>query len=655
MTAHLRSTSAAHAGQRAGETATTPGAASADPSRDEGADAAHAAAAAPSAADAAAHPDAGARPRLADFDSIRTLMIDVEPLAPETLGEDVHERFVANSKLHAIPIVRADGVPVGLVNRYRFLEAISRRFGRDLLGRRPATQFMEPSPLIVDEHLSLGDLSHIIVEDSARYIYDGFIVTREGRYAGMGTGYSLIRALTERKQAHLYHLAHHDVLTGLANRYHFDECLLHALASAELSTTQVGLLFVDLDRFKSVNDTFGHSVGDLLLKAVADRLKTCVRGGDTVTRLSGDEFAVILPGISAVEPALAIARTMVDTIAEPFFLEGYELRLSCSLGVALYPQHGLTPQKLLNCADAAAYHAKQIRNTFQMFTPDMNETAAPAICTYSTLRKAIETEQLAVHYQPKIDLRSNRICGFEALVRWPHPTEGMIAAGDIVHVAEETGLMVPLTEWVLRTACLQTLAWRQSIPGELRMAINVSGVQFKQNTLVGLVRRVLDATGLPTACLEIELTESVVMHHAPSALATLRALKAMDIRVAIDDFGTGYSSLSYLQRLPVEALKIDRSFIHHIDRSRKGSALAKAIITMAHSLDLRVMAEGVETEGQLAFLRKHECDEVQGYIFSAPLSADDATQYLRDAMDGDFGPMLALPLFTNPLGNDRVT
>ena len=383
-----------------------------------------------------------------DFDSIRTLLIDVAPTTPEALGEDVHERFAANPKLHAIPVVREDGVPIGLINRYRFLEAISRRYGRDLLGRKPATQFMEPSPLIVDQHMSLGDLSHIIVEDSGRYIYDGFIITRHGIYAGMGTGYSLIRALTERKHSQLYHLAHHDVLTGLANRHHFDESLVHALASAELSTTQVGLLFVDLDRFKTVNDTYGHSVGDALLKAVADRMKTCVRSGDTVTRLSGDEFAIILPGVSGPESVLAIARTLVDTLAEAFFLEGYELRISCSLGVAVYPHHALTPQKMLQCADAAAYHAKQIRNTFQLYTPDMVDAAAPAICTYTTLRKAIESDQLLVHYQPKIDLRSGRIIGVEALVRWPHPTEGFIAAGDIVHVAEETGLMVPLTEWV---------------------------------------------------------------------------------------------------------------------------------------------------------------------------------------------------------------
>jgi diguanylate cyclase (GGDEF)-like protein len=594
---------------------------------------------------------------MADFDAIRTLLVEVDPMGPDALGEQVHERFAANPKLHALPIVRDDGVPIGLVNRYRFLEAISRRYGRDLLGRRPASQFMEPSPLIVDQHMSLGDLSHIIVEDSAGYIYDGFIITRRGVYAGMGTGYSLIRALTERKQAQLYHLAHHDVLTGLANRHHFDESLGHALASAELSTTQVGLLFVDLDRFKTVNDTYGHSVGDALLKAVADRMKTCVRSGDTVTRLSGDEFAIILPGVSGSDSVLAIARTLVDTLAEAFFLEGYELRISCSIGVAVYPHHALTPPKLLQCADAAAYHAKQIRNTFQLYTPDMVDAAAPAICTYTTLRTAIESDQLQVHYQPKIDLRSGRICGVEALVRWPHPTEGFIAAGDIVHVAEETGLMVPLTEWVLRTACVQTLAWQGMLPasvmagGPLRLAINVSGVQFKQNTLVGLVRRVLDATGLPTACLEIELTESVVMHHAPSAMATLRALKAMDTRVAIDDFGTGYSSLSYLQRLPVDSLKIDRSFVHHIERSRKGSALAKAIITMAHSLDLRVIAEGVETSGQLAWLRRHGCDEVQGYVFCPPMAAEETTQFLQDAAEGDLAALRDLPRLTNRISS----
>jgi diguanylate cyclase (GGDEF)-like protein len=564
-------------------------------------------------------------------DSIGTLRLDVEPCGPDTLGEAIHERFGEQPRIHAIPIVREDGVPIGLVNRYRFLEAFSRRFGRDLLGRKPAIQFMEPSPLMVDECIGLGDMTHLVADDAARYIYDGFIITRNGKYAGMGTGYSLVRALTERRQAHLYHLAHHDVLTGLANRHHFDECLGTALAAADAAGTKVGLLFVDLDRFKAVNDTYGHAIGDLLLKAVADRLRCCVRANDIVTRLSGDEFAVVLPGLSGPDAALGIAKTLVDTIAEPFFLDGFELRVSCSLGFSLYPEHGRTAQKLLNSADAAAYHAKQVRNTYEIYRPDMTEPGVARVCTYGTLRKAIEEGQLTVHYQPKIDVRTASICGLEALVRWPHPTEGYIAASDIVSVAEETGLMLPLTEWVLHTACMQALEW-QELDVPLRLAINVSGVQFKQNTLVALISRVLETTGLPASCLEIELTESVIMHHAPSAMATLQALKAMDIRIAIDDFGTGYSSLSYLQRLPVDALKIDKSFISHIHQSEKGSAIAKAIITMAHSLDLRVIAEGVETSAQLDFLCAYGCDEVQGYVFSQPLPAYEATRLLRAAV-----------------------
>lgn len=563
-------------------------------------------------------------------DTIGTLRIDVEPCRPDTLGESLHDRFGEQPQVHAIPVVQDDGTPIGLVNRYRFLDAFSRRFGRDFLARKPAIQLMEPSPLIVEESMSLAALAHIIVDDAARYIYDGFIVTRDGRYAGMGTGYSLVQALTERRQAYLYHLAHHDVLTGLANRHHFDECLGAALAAAEAAGTQVGLLFVDLDRFKSVNDTFGHPIGDLLLKAVADRLRLCVRANDIVTRLSGDEFAVVLPGVPGPEPAMGIARTLVDSIAEPFFLDGFELRVSCSLGVSLYPQHGRTAQKLLNHADAAAYHAKQVRNTCEIYRPDMSQPSKPRVCTYGTLRKAIEERQLTVHYQPKIDVRTAAICGLEALVRWPHPTEGLVPASDIVSVAEETGLMLPLTEWVLETACTQALEW-QGHDEPLRLAINVSGVQFKQNTLVELVRRVLTRTGLPPSCLELELTESVIMHHAPSAMATLQTLKAMDIKISIDDFGTGYSSLSYLQRLPVDALKIDRSFVSHIDQSEKGSAIAKAIITMAHSLDLRVIAEGVETSSQLDFLCAHGCDEVQGYVFSQPLPAFEATRLLRAA------------------------
>ena len=469
----------------------------------------------------------------------------------------------------------------------------------------------------------------------------------------MGTGYSLIRALTERKHSQLYHLAHHDVLTGLANRHHFDESLVHALASAELSTTQVGLLFVDLDRFKTVNDTYGHSVGDALLKAVADRMKTCVRSGDTVTRLSGDEFAIILPGVSGSESVLAIARTLVDTLAEAFFLEGYELRISCSLGVAVYPHHALTPQKLLQCADAAAYHAKQIRNTFQLYTPDMVDAAAPAICTYTTLRTAIESDQLQVHYQPKIDLRSGRIIGVEALVRWPHPTEGFIAAGDIVHVAEETGLMVPLTEWVLRTACLQTLAWqahaaggddggRAAAAGDQRVG---RAVQAEHAGGTGAARARCDgpADGVPGD------RADRIRGDAPRAVGHGDAARAE---------GDGYP-------------RGDRRFRHGIFVAQLSAAAAggftedRSLVRASHRAEPEGIGAGegdhhdgaqpgsardrgrCRDVGPARWLRRHGCDEVQGYVFCPPMAAEETTQFLQDAAEGDLEALRDLPRLTN--------
>ncbi len=562
--------------------------------------------------DAVSGTPAGTRP-----ESVAALLVDAPPFPPDTSCSRVHDAFVANPALHAIPIVDGHAQPVGLVSRQVLLDAFARPFGRDRLARREVAAFMNPRPLVVDLGTSLDDVSRIIVDEGGRYIYDGFIITEGGRYVGMGTGYGLIRALAERRQAQLFHLAHHDALTGLPNRHLFDDRLRQTLASAERSATLVGVMLIDLDRFKRINESLGHEIGDQVLKIIAGRLAGYVRRSDTVARISSDEFGIILPNLTEPEDATVVARKLVDALREPLDLEGHDVRLSCSIGIGLYPHHGTSADAVVRSADAAALHAKGVRNTFQLFSKDMLRPARGR-CTYTSLAAALEARELEIHYQPQIDLTAGRVTTVEALVRWHHAELGPIAASEIVSVAEDTGLITALFEWLLREACEQVRRW--SIPGDpLRLAVNVSGVQFRQDRLLPAVANILAATGFDPRQLEFEITETVVMRNAPATLAALRHLRGMGVRIAVDDFGIGYSSLSYLRRLPVDVLKIDKLFIHEIGEDEQSAAIVRAIITLAHSLRLRVVAEGVETAEQLALLRAHACDSVQGFYFSEAL------------------------------------
>ena len=440
----------------------------------------------------------------------------------------------------------------------------------------------------------------------------------------LGLG-SQIGQFLQRKHAEerAHYLAHFDELTNLPNRTTFNERLEHVLAKARRSHERLAILFIDLDRFKTINDTLGHAAGDVVLKEIARRMNECVRESDTISRLGGDEFLVLLEDASDAATVTAVTQRLLAAVSEPVRVGTQEFHLSASIGISTYPGDSDDAESLVKHADIAMYRAKELgKNTCQFYSAEINRHTLARVALESDLRHAIERDELVLHYQPKVDIDNMRIVGMEALVRWQRPGKAQVSPAQFIPLAEETGLIVPIGEWVLRTACLQNKAFQdQGLPA-VRMAVNLSRRQFTHQSLVQDVARVLGETGLDPAFLELEITESMVMDDPDGAVRVLRGLKDMGIHLSIDDFGTGYSSLSYLKRFPLDSVKIDQSFIQDLPRDGDDVVITQAIIAMAHSLRLEVVAEGVETRQQLDFLRDNGCDEMQGYWFSRPLPAD---------------------------------
>ena len=449
-----------------------------------------------------------------------------------------------------------------------------------------------------------------------------------------------IRNISIRKaaEAHLAQMsremtysAEHDFLTGLPNRLLLNDRITQAIALAQRHEYQVALLFLDLDGFKHINDSLGHPTGDKLLKSVAERLLGCVRSPDTVSRQGGDEFVVLLPELDQPEDAAIAARRMLHAIARAHTIDQRDLHITTSIGVSVYPDDGPDAETLIKNADMAMYQAKENGcQSFQFFKPAMNIRAVERQSIEESLRSALERNEFAVHYQPKVNLETGVIIGAEALLRWTHPVRGSVSPAQFIPIAEDCGLILSIGAWVLREACMQAQTWKIAGLPLVSIAVNVSAIQFQCSTFMDDLSDLLLETGLDPRLLELELTESILMKRADFNASILQAIKAMGIQISIDDFGTGYSSLSYLRNLPLDALKIDQSFVRQISTTPDETTIVRAIISMAQSLKLRVIAEGVETPEEVAFLRAHHCDEAQGYYFSGPVPAEQFAALLHE-------------------------
>jgi diguanylate cyclase (GGDEF)-like protein len=441
----------------------------------------------------------------------------------------------------------------------------------------------------------------------------------------------------EEKLAHaerIEYLAYHDGLTALPNRSLFSKLLIQSISQARRYGRRLAVLFLDLDRFKYINDTLGHEAGDQLLQEVARRLKACLRDTDTVARLGGDEFVVLLPELPEEKDVTAVAQKILSGIAKPFVLLGQEFRVTTSIGISTYPGDGLDEQTLMKDADIAMYRAKEEgKNQFQFYSEDLNMQSLERLALESSLRYALERNEFQLYYQAKRDMRSGQITGMEALLRWQHPDIGTVAPMKFIPLAEETGLIVPIGKWVLRTACLQNVAWQKQGLPRLSMAVNLTARQFSDEALLSDLVSILEATGMEARLLELEITESLLMHDVERAVRVLTALKSMGVRIAIDDFGIGYVSLSALKQFPVDTIKIDRSFIRDVASVANDKDLTEAIIAMGRTLSLTVVAQGVETRAQVDFLRAHACDELQGFYFNRPVPADQFANLLRANAD----------------------
>ncbi len=569
----------------------------------------------------------------------------VETVADGILIEDLEGRIIfanaAAEKIYGISLSPTPSLSLSLIEKGRKRTKdwkITTLQGKPFPDeKRPSTQVLRTGQPIygVEQVIHRPDGTQVIVSLNAAPLRD---------ISGTLTGVILsVTDITQRKRAEkmIKKLAYYDALTGLPNRALFNDRLNLALAQASRDQHMLALIFLDLDRFKTINDTLGHTLGDRLLQEIAKRLVGCLRRSDTISRfgseeciisrLGGDEFTILLPRIHQVEDAARIAQRILDTLKSPFYLDGHELHVTTSLGIAFYPNDGKDAQTLLKNADAAMYQAKEWgRNSYRFYTSTMNARALERLVLEAQLRRTVEREEFAVYYQPQVNLKTGKVVGVEALIRWQHPELGLVLPGNFIRLAEETGLITSISKWVLKTACTQNKAWQDAGLPPLRIAVNLSARIFRQENLIDTVAHTLEETKLNPSYLELELTEDTIMEDAEEAIVVLNQLKEMGANLSIDDFGKGYSSLSYLKRFPIDTLKIDQSFVKDIPSDPDDTTIAKLIIDMAHALELKVIAEGVETEEQLFFLCAQQCDEAQGYLFGQPVPVEEFERLLKE-------------------------
>ncbi len=573
--------------------------------------------------------------RLQEAPTVRHLLRFLEPVGTDTNCQEILDRFLADGAVYALPVVDAASRPVALVDRKHFIEFFSKPYSREIFGRRSILELLayeeyeSCEPIVVEDSCSVEDVAQIIIDAGMQHMVTGFLVSSRGCYLGIANGHDLLNIITQRKQAELYYLAHYDHLTGIPNRMLLGDRLDHACRDARRKGSLVALLFIDIDRFKQINDSLGHSAGDAVLRKVVERLMASARGADTVARLGGDEFVILMEDLDDPADVDLLAQRLVDTMREPIEWNGHSLVATVSVGSAIFPIDDTEISPLLAKADAAMYQAKSGgRDRFCGFSATTAMYNPARMSLENDLRRGIERDELLLHFQPQVDMASQDIRGVEALVRWQHPQRGLVAPAQFIHVAEESGIIVALGEWVLRAAFRQLRNWKEMGLPPLRMSVNISALQFRHGNLPGFLAEELAAHQVDPRLVELELTESVLMQDMDDVLQTLKDIKALGVTLAIDDFGTGFSSLSYLRRFPIDRLKIDQSFVRDIERTPANESIARAIVGLANSLSLDIVAEGIETPAEKAVLEHLKCTEGQGYLFAQPLSADDILAWI---------------------------
>ena len=572
---------------------------------------------------------------LQEAPTVLSLLRSMPPTLPDTCCEEVMSRFLVDSAIYALPVVDAEYRPVALVDRRGYIEFFTKPFSREIFGREGIHAFLNSGhyqtsiPIIVEDYCSVEDAAQIVIASGIEHLVSGFMVTNHGRYIGVANGHDLLNLITQRKQAELYFLAHYDPLTGVPNRTLLNDRISQACLDADRKGNSVALLFIDVDHFKQINDSLGHRAGDAVLRALVTRLKTAARKSDTVARIGGDEFIIMMEEVADPGNANDVAQRLVESMLPPFELLGHSLIVTVSIGIAIYPGDDRDLSRLLAKADSAMYEAKANgRNGFRMYSEASAGYNPARLSLESDLRQAIGRNEMSLVFQPQIDFASGRIKGVEALLRWQHPTRGAISPMEFIPVAEESGYIVQLGEWVMRRAFWQIGEWKAKGLPPIRVAINVSAVQFHQNNFTEVLADALTDFAVDPQLIELELTESVLMHNVEGVLTSLKRIKAMGVRLAIDDFGSGFSSLNYLRRFPIDRLKIDQSFVRDIEKTPANESITRSIIALAESLSLEVIAEGIEKESEKEALKKLGCMEGQGCYFSLPLLADDLCIWL---------------------------
>ncbi|MDT8406200.1 MAG: EAL domain-containing protein [Methylococcales bacterium] len=562
--------------------------------------------------------------------TVRDLLEHSEPVSENDRCLKVLERFLSNTHLTALAIVNHANQPVGLMERGRMTEIFLKPYARDLYHRTPIRTLMNEQSVVVDINASLDELARIILSVDAGQMAPGFIVTEHGSYAGLASSELFLRKITQRKQEELFYLAHYDQLTGVANRLLFHDRLKQALAAAKRQTEIIALGFIDLDRFKQINDTLGHAAGDELLVTIAKRLDNEIRASDTVARLGGDEFVILLRHLDSAASATRLVDNILNKLRRPIEIKDTTLTPEASIGVAVFPDHALNAEELVQNADAAMYEVKQQgRNGYLMFCEQHRAGLLERINLEAELRQALSKHQLFLEYQPLIDLTTEAPLALEVFLRWRHPKLGLIPASQLTTIAEQSRLILELNEWVLRTACQQHRLWQTAQLTPPPLAVNISTMQYRQASFQGLLTSILADVQMPANLLILELTENSLAQDAATTTCNLHKLKSLGVKLAIDDYGAGVSSLGLFADLPIDQIKIDESFIRHIENNAKNQALVKTVLTLGEHLRIGVVAEGVETAEELACLKALHCPAGQGYFWHKPMPIEVVEQYLN--------------------------